>query len=270
MSILNRIFCVVLSVFIQVQCWAQLQATAIRQPGSSLDMSIQNEVDHAVQLSAQWIIKQQHEEGAWGATDRNRHIATAMGVIALHAAQLSSAGPAIQRGIAWLEDNEPDADEKQLATLAWYLLALSLAVPESAERDDSMSRVLTNGIARVEGACARDVTLWNEAVMAAKLGDDKMPLSAISTTNQLEKLASSWPVVATDPETVWRLARLINRAADGRLQCNGAILDWRVDLARGLLGVFRKDPVGGGYWDSKTEEGRLFATFFGIFALREL
>lgn len=269
MSILNRVFCVFLSVFIQIQCWAQLQATAIRQPGSSLDLSIQNEVDHAVQLSAQWIIKQQHDEGAWG-TDRNRHLATAMGVVALHAAQLSSAAPALQRGIAWLEDNEPDADEKHLATLAWYLLALSLATPESAERDDIMNRIFTNGTARVEGACSRDVTLWNEAVMAAKLGDDKVPLSADSAPNQLEKLASSWPVVATDPETVWRLARLINRAADGRLLYHGAVLDWRVDLARGLLSVFRKDPVGGGYWDSKTEEGRLFATFFGVFALREL
>lgn len=269
MSILNRVFLAFLGVFVSVQCWAQLQATVLRQPGSSLDMSIQNEVDHTVQQSAQWIIKQQQDTGAWG-SGSNRHRVTAMGVIALHATQLSSVAPALQRGVAWLESNEPAPDEKRLDTLAWYLLALALATPESADRADCMNRIFTNGSARVEGACSRDVTLWNESVMAAKLGDDKVPLSAVSTTNQLEKLASSWPVVATDPETVWRLARLINRAADGRLLYHGAVLDWRVDLARGLIGAFRKDPAGGGYWDAKTEEGRLLATFCGIFALREL
>jgi len=270
MSILNRCSIVFLAVFFHVQCRAQLQATVIRQPGASLDLSIQNEVDHAVQLSAQWIVRQQQGDGAWGVGTR-RHALTAMGVIALHATQLSSVTPALQRGVEWLEKNVPATDEKQLSTLAWYLLAVSLTMPESAERSDIVSRVFTNGTTRVEGASSVSVALWDEAVMAAKLGDEKEAIvPAASATNQLEKLAASWPVVATNPETVWRLARLINRAADGRLVYHGAVLDWRVDLARGLLGAFRKDPAGGGYWDAKTEEGRLQATFFGIFALREL
>lgn len=244
---------------------AGVGVTSIRQPGASLDASLRNESDHAVQQAAVWLIACQNTDGSWGKTNQVR--LTSLALLALGVARPSDPAESTVRAALWL-DSYATNRVSDLDTRAWRLLALAQALPDSPARSAALRRFSDAGRLFEAEASADARRLWSEALAAAGLGD--IPLPAPDATNRLSCLAATWPPRRSDNAAVWQLAHLINRVGNGQLVRGNTPLDWRRDLAQRLVNTQRSAPSGGGYWDAPDTDAKLVETAFGILTLLEL
>ncbi len=246
---------------------ASVGVTTIRQPGASLDTSLRNEREHAVDLAAEWLAARQGTDGCWGSeTDRVER--TSVALLAL-TARRSRHSDAVARAAVWLDAYPPAAGESGEAG-AWRMLALLSVAPDTPDRAGLARRLLRETPPPAADAATSFFSrlLWAEALALG--GAEVEPRLAAPAERTLAALAAEWPPDTRAPASLWLMAFLINRTSGGRLESGGAPLDWRRDIAQTLLGDQRRDPAGGGFWFSAESDARIRQTAFGILALNEL
>lgn len=248
---------------------AQLSVTSVRQPGSPLDVSIRQELDHAVDLATAWLASRQSADGAWG-SETGRLWRTSVALLAL-SARPAAHSDAIARAALWLDRQAPgaDADSRERA---WRAAALLAAVPESDGRAVLAKRLLEEPPSllcstNAAGYCQSE--LWDDVRRLAGLAPE--PRSGAHDAYRLAELSKNSSRLSTPaPYCRWGDIRLINRAGGGQLLRDGAAVDWRRDVAQALINAQRRDPAGGGCWPRPSDDDTLFMTAFAVLDLMEL
>ncbi len=244
---------------------AGIGVISIRQPGASLDTSMQNEVDHAVSQAAAWLAARQNTDGSWGLTNRVR--LTSIILLSLNASRQPGYSEVTARASLWLDAHAADRLD-DLETHAWRLIALSRVMPDSAARTHLLQGLSDAAKTLEPNAPTNALRFWKEAQATAGVGAPLPPAS--DATNRLSALASEWPPVPSGNATAWQSAHLVNRVGNGQLVQDNRPLDWRRDLAQRLINTQRSAPSDGGYWDAPDPEARLGETAFGLLTLLEL
>jgi len=244
---------------------AGIGVTSIRQPGASIDASLQNEADHAVRQAAVWLAAGQNPDGSWGSSNRVR--LTSLVLLALSASRQPGFSDATARAALWLDAHATNR-VCDLDTHAWRLLALTQLLPDTPARGACLLRLSASARPLEAAAPAEARRLWSEALAAAGLGS--VPSAPPDAPERLAALAADWPPAHADNATAWQLAHRINREGNGQLLRGNAPLDWRRDLAQRVVNTLRSDPAGGGYWDAAGTDGRLAETALGLLTLLEL
>ena len=257
----------VLIISAAVGSGASIGVTSIRQAGAPLDPSIRNEVEHAVDLAAQWLAARQNADGSWGsATDRVTR--TSVALIAL-TSRANRHSEACARAAVWLDSHLPATNELDAAH-AWRVIALLSVAPDTPARTNLTRRLLDEARPYVPGTNDWPLgqLLWNDALALA--GQPALPLPE-KAAHMLTPKARDWPPAASlQPWSLWPCAYLINRLSDGTLTRNGDPLDWRRDVAQILINSQRRDPAGGAFWGASEKSDRVWQTAFGILTLSEL
>ena len=246
---------------------ASIGVTTIRQAGAPLDPSLRNEVEHAVDLAAEWLAAHQNTDGSWG-PETNRIARTSVALLAL-TARASRHSDTCARAAVWLDGHRPSTNEL-FAAHAWRVIALLSVAPDTPAGTNLTRRLLQEALPHAPGTNDWLVgqLLWNDALALA--GQPPRPVPA--TAAQILKTATrEWPPAdSLPPACLWPHAYLINRLAGGMLSRDGEPLDWRRDIAQILINTQRRDPAGGGFWGASESSDRVWQTAFGILTLGEL
>ena len=120
----------------------------------------------------------------------------------------------------------------------------------------------------IDDASADDRRFWQEVLAQAGLGEPPAPDA--DSTELVARAAAIWPPPFNRSRAAWRLARLINRTAGGRLIRGQIVLDWRSHVASWLISTQKSAPDGGGYWEADTADAQLAETAYGMLCFLEL
>jgi hypothetical protein len=263
LSIPNLLAALILSAAAGLR--AGVGVTTIRQSGASLDLSIQNEADHAVRQAASWLASNQHADGSWGVSNRVR--LTSLSLLALSASRQPGCSEAVTRAALWLDKHATNRVD-DLETHAWRLLALAHVLPDSPARPAALGR-FTDAARPLEAQSSADArALWSEALAASGLG--AAPTAAPDAPARLARLSAAWPGAPGSNADAWQDAHFINRAGRGQLLRGNTPLDWRRDLAQRLISAQRRASENGGYWNAPDSDAKLAETAFGLLTLLEL
>ena len=243
---------------------ANFAVAPLRQPGSSLDISLGNEAGRAMRQAARWLCNQQNPDGSWGTTQRVE--LTALALTALAASPHPDDHASRSLAALWLGQSATN-HLSSLSAHAWRLLALTLSLPETPERSTYL-RDLAQRAPSIDDASADDRRFWQEVLAQAGLGEPPAPDA--DSTELVARAAAIWPPPFNRSRAAWRLARLINRTAGGRLMRGQIVLDWRSHVASWLISTQKSAPDGGGYWEADTADARLAETAYGMLCFLEL
>jgi len=246
---------------------AAIPVSSIRQSGSSLDPSIQNEADHAARQAALWLCARQQPDGAWGITNRFR--LTALSLLALAAADKREHSDVCSRAVLWLDAHATNRVD-DLEAHAWHLIALVRLVPDSPARTNLLTRYSRFAHPAARQASSSVRRLWSQTLSAAGVADPDSVPEEPCDADGLARLAETWPRDLHRGADMWRIARRINARPDGQLMRDHTPLDWRRDLAQILIDTQRCESSGGGYWEAPTSDARIAETAFALLALLEL
>ncbi|HRU70320.1 MAG TPA: hypothetical protein P5111_04520 [Kiritimatiellia bacterium] len=261
LSILNPLIALLCGIRV---AHADLVATPLRQPGSSLDISLGNEADRAVRQASRWLRLHQNPDGSWGATPRVA--LTALALTALAGSAHPDDQDARSRAALWLGQSATH-HVSALDVHAWRMLALTLSLPDTPERGTYLQDMARRAPSP-DGASADDRRFWQEVLAQAGLGPPSVPDT--ESTGLVARAAAIWPPPLNRTRAAWRLARLINRTAGGRLMQGETVLDWRSHLATWLISTQKSAPEGGCFWSAATDDARIAETAYGILCLLEL
>ena len=278
-----------------------LRTTGPRTSGP-VSVSLQNEINAAVDRGRDWLLAQQNADGSWGAPAGLRTRTTALAVLALLQNPTPAQRQAAVRGSRWLaQAPSPEIPDAPAEHAAWRSLSLRLVA------DPSVASVATCTAA---GNATNQVLTPMHAMLLHELGRFPatapipspaslhpdlpeaclwalLPTAAPSAAaDLLTQAANQWSGAMTGFSTpsaqdrtrwAWILARFINRAGSGTLaDAQGHVLDWRNDLARELVATQTIDRQGhGGYWQRTPPPPAAAAetiepTAFALLALNEL
>ncbi len=266
---MTNLAAVLLASCVAAPSLAQLAVTPIRQAGDSLDPSIRNEADHAIDLAADWLAAKQNPDGSWG-TATGRVKRTSITLLALTTRARRHSDP-IARAAVWL-DRRPASDNATTPdAYAWRLIALLSVSASDVARTNLAARLLreTRPFVPHTAPSPSARLLWADAFA---LADAAAPFDAQPAVidSPVTELAAHWQPARQSPQDIWRAARLINRTAAGQLETKDGPLDWRRDIAQALINSQRRDPAGGAYWTASVDGDMIAATAFGILSLSEL
>ena len=252
---------------------AEPAITATPQPGSSLGASLRHEADNAKRLAADWLADRQRPDGSWGSAARNTEL-TPAAWLALKGMGNAVDAVARDRAVVWFADQPLDADTSFDACV-WRYLMMSTALPDTPEREAQLDALIRTMLPLAPYGATYSRWLWEDLTFPT-VPTTMVPLSVFAK-RQLALIAPDYPIVTQNTETLWHFARLINRHAKGVWMRGTEALDWRNDFARALISGQRKDPRGGGYWDSPAlsadntpDDARIRATAFALLALLEI
>ena len=246
---------------------ADISALPVRLPGSSLDTSLRNEADRATRQAARWLADRQQADGSWGESNRVLH--TSLALAALAGTRDPEYSGATARAAVWLGNTETNRLDS-LGDHAWRLIALSLAVPYSPERQHLFFRLLAQASPDRDDASAEDQQLWREALAQSGISASNAIENTCHARDALTQAASDWPPSLADIHAAWRLTHLINRNASGLLMKDGTPIDWRPHAAQHLINSQKNDPRGGGCWPADTPDRQIAETAYGLLTLLEL
>ena len=245
---------------------ADISVSTVRLPGSSLDTSVRNEADRATRQAARWLADRQLADGSWGESNRVLH--TSLALSALAAARQPEHSDVIARAAVWLGGTETNRLDN-LGDHAWRLIALSLAVPESPERQSILIRMAGQAEYAKKDAPEDNLQFWREVQNQAGISPTPIPVHGCAT-NALAKIASTWPPLLADNHAAWQLTRRINRLGNVPLLNGNTPIDWRTHIAERLINSQKSDPQGGGFWPADTPDRQLAETACGLLCLLEL
>ena len=267
-----------------------------------IPVSLQNEVNAALDRGREWLLAQQNADGSWGTRSNSSTRLTALAALALLHEATAAQRAAALRGCQWLAQTpQPESPYAPAANAAWRALALAVAAPldatlatPTAASAGATNRIHTPmhamllrelGFAFTNDPNARfTMDLPTECLVAMP-----PPAGTVSSaaTNLLTQLASQWPAMLTNfsradrggrMQYAWTFARFINRAGGGTLaDAQGHITDWRNDVAQALVSTQTFDRHNhGGYWAVINMLGAsphfdpVEVTAFALFTLDEL
>ena len=288
-------------------------ATVLKTQGprtsGPVSVSLQNEINAAVDRGRTWLIVTQNVDGSWGTVTNSgeRTETTALAALALlHDATVEQRAAAL-RGCRWLATNIP-VPETPAVPVAWRALALSVALPLDASLSNAVPAAVAAAAAPGQAIVPMRRMLLQElgtnlpCAMSWSMAADDLPSMCISamppptgnlipaaTNTLLRRIAEQWPKLMTSVSTnqpwarrstwsLWIFARYINRAGGGTLaDANGSVVDWRNSLALELVSSQNIAPANrGGYWTipdhpaSTIRRNPIRETAFALLTLDEL
>jgi len=251
------------------QTRAEISVTSIRQPGAPLDPSIRNETDHAVDVAASWLAAHQNTDGSWG-SETGRVARTSITLLAL-TPRTTLYSDACVRAAVWLDSHAPSAEDTS-DTHAWRVVALLSVVSDPSARAKLAQRLFHESLTQVQPTNApfSRRELWDEARALAGEPPAPPPENGVARRQLSELAANAQRLNNGAAYCRWRDVRVINRLGQGVLERDGRPLDWRRDVAQGLINAQRRDPAGGGYWGQEEGDARITQTAFGLLTLLEL
>jgi len=285
-----------------------LQTQGPRTSGP-VSVSLQNEINAAVDRGREWLLAQQNADGGWGSNSCVR--LTALAGLALARDASPDEKAAVRKAGNWLlspaaTNNLAAAD---LEAQTWRELALQVAAPADPQRTANFRQQILHVYAATGKALSPFALLLiheatpcefkyhflprdTNASPATRILDDcirEMPPTTLSAPSPamhaLTQLAACWsgqdiPRCSTlgTARQYWVLAHFINRAGGGTLADeHGRVVDWRNDLARKLVETQKVDSQkqGNGFWRSDDApmdwaSHPVAETAFALLALDEL
>ena len=243
-----------------------------------VSVSLQNEINAAMDRGREWLLTQQHADGSWGTNTWSTNDSacvkdTALATLALLHDATAPQRAAALRGAHWLTlPPASEASDVLPSRAAWRLLALRVAA--TMDTSITVPPVTANSIGLTHqsitpmlGMLLRELGLSVTNKLSHPDSDDLMsncmramaqPGSTIEA-NLLPQLAARWPTLREafaqpkkngHAQAAWVFARYINRAGGGTLvDANGTVVDWRNDLAVDFVSSQTIDANdGSGFW----------------------
>ena len=236
--------------------------SAPREPGLTLDLSIKNEMVHAMQQALSWIVDRQDKSGAWcgkeGKPDGDR---TALVLFTLRSLRQPETEEACARAERWLagQSSLPNAT---LEGCAWRLLALSTSSRPTAEREKRADEIAGRAKILYPSAPPGGQLLWREASALLSL---PRHLPKTGKEPRLKPFGR-----ASTHREIWQGVRGVNRFHRGLFPGKEGE-NWQQDLARRLISTQRLDlESGGSFWQKKGKESALEETLFALLIFLEL
>ena len=273
-----------------------------------VSVSLQNEINAAVDRGRAWLLASQNTDGSWGGATNAAGLAeaTALAALALLHDATAEQRAAALRGCQWLASKS--SPKIQAVPAAWRALALRVALPLDASISNAVSAAVAAAAAPGQATAPMRLMLLQELgtnscgpISWAMATDDlagmclcAMPpptgsvIPPAGTNSLLQQVAARWPRLADSfrnghvglrrTGAMWVIARYINRAGGGTLaDAQGNVLDWRNTLALELVSSQTIAPAGrGGFWKSFSNPGDALQpdpiedTAFALLALDEL
>jgi len=235
-----------------------LSINKFREPGDLLDVSIQQEVDHAMYLGTTWLKSRQSENGSF--QESNTVINTSIAILSLAA---NNNTEIINKALTWLTNNQPAINETETAVIAWRYAAISVADSKGnlAERQKSDRIFLKARTAQIDDF---NTDLCKEILLSTLPAGSSSTLKrkTVDETNLLHPKISLLEM--------WLNARSINNAGGQLLSKKGTRIDWRNMYAEKIIGTQKIDPNNGGFWKGTTSSESIYKTALSILILREL
>lgn len=253
----------------------------------TVSLSLQNELNAAIDRGRAWLMARQNADGSWGVSNRTR--LTALCAAALTRDASAAERAATLRAAAWLESPDcTQAPARDSEAAAWREIALQVTTPANplrttaflqyaaATEHSNVLASLTCMLIRIAAsaqtsappeavACAGHAAGETGILMACArdMPGPYFASGAGGAAATLARLAAHWMVhgAPDDPslgqaQPLWICARFINRAGGGTLaDAGGNVLDWRNDVAQTLVAAQKIDPrmPGAGFWCAPRE-----------------
>jgi len=242
-----------------------------------VSVSLQNELNAAMDRGTVWLLHQQNADGSWGLS--NRIGLTAVATLALTQRAAHDACAAKDRAAAWLEQAGTQTETRREDAAAWREIALAVVRAQTSAQSHTTiavsSTIHTNNLSP-----AVRMLLDDRSEMGSQA-----PHSQAASSATLSLLAARWTPQGPQTEaasgrmqSLWLAARQINRTGGGVLaDTQGRVIDWRNDLAKVLVDSQSVDAQlpGAGFWHSahpasEWDSQPIAETAFAILAMGEL
>lgn len=234
-----------------------------REPGDSLDISIQQEVDRAVDLGIGWIQAQQNIDGSWGWS--NKLETTAICALALASQSNLELTNTLHAALHYIVSRSGEQRFEDFSAIAWSAAALRITGTTGCATEQSCAW-LKNPKAPLLPV---DASLQRELVLGLDLLEpDEAELAASQVHYSL--LAQELNAENIGMLQMWLDARVINRVGKGQLINHGQRVDWRRVFARKIISTQKIEPLGGGFWSGASNSKVLQNTALAILILKEL
>ncbi len=232
------------------------------EPGDTLDISIRQELDRAVALGGEWLLRQHSSHGYFGATGDVTE--TSIALLAIHSMQIKTPPRnVVNNTLLWLQNKYPEQAETNAYAALFGVVTLSvLNVFDQTNTQHWLKK--SNQIIVDSEPDPHLTALQNEFVRSL----DKNSAIPGEVSQQLFK--------PTDYEKLpllqmWLNARIINRDLNGQLLSpDGRRVDWRARYARRIISTQKISMRGGGLWQEHNGCSALFNTSLAILICKEL
>ena len=226
------------------------------QPGSTVGVSMGNEMVFAMQQSLDWLASQQRPDGSWGVDGDDR--LTALIAFTLQSLRQPESDASLKRACQWL-DRRAVTNEPPLDACAWRLLL-------DGQGNQAFRKQLVGfgdkGYANAEWFEQR---LWLQTRKKLSLATDNFTAPKIPEVK--------WPLGKDLTfREVWEFARTVNQDREIEiLDDNGKPVNWRKSIVQRLITTQRRDFTGtGSYWAASGKASAMEQTAFALLLMLEL
>lgn len=235
-----------------------------REPGDSLDISIQQELDRAVDLGIGWIKTKQSLEGSWGVCSKLE--TTALCALALASQNDLTLSDTLQAAVQYIKRIPEDQSPTNFSAVAWSAAALRVTATTGCIAEQNCARLEKPEVP----LSALDTILRREMLLGlCLLEPDEALLTA--SKEHYSSLARQLDTEGSAMLQMWLDARVINRVGEGQLlNTQGQRVDWRRIFARKIISTQKIDVIGGGFWPGVNDSMTLQNTALAILISKEL
>ena len=238
-----------------------LSVKKFREPGDTLDISISQELDHAIYNSITWLKNRQNPDGSFGKNSKLKN--TALTIIALASDSDRNYTENISKASEWLTKELNSNPTTNICTAAWCCAALTI---QQGNGDNPPPPCATPQFLARHYSEAKDLEahLCTEILRSINYSDDRLKLKEreVDEKNYFQSRISF--------HEMWLSARNINRSGGQIYSKTGERVNWRVKYAEKLIGCQKVDPKGGGFWPGTTPAETLCNTALAIIISKEI
>lgn len=236
-----------------------------RESGDSLDISIQQELDRAVDLGVVWIKTKQSSDGSWGVS--NKLETTALCTLALASQGDLTLSNILHAALQYLEESSKEQNPSNFPAIAWRAAALRVTGATGCATEQSCALFENSETPPL----FIDAILRRELLLGLGLREQEEVLQAESQEHYNYLARQLDAETACDLLQMWLNARVINRVGKGQiLNPQGQKVDWRRISTRKIISTQKIDLSGGGFWEGSDETQILQNTALAILISKEL
>lgn len=266
MNFKNTVICGLLMVYTCFSAMAEqgLALRKFRETGDSLDLSIQQELNRAVDLGVRWIKTKQSKDGSWGVSNKVETTALcALGLASQNDLTLTNTLPA---ALQYLKNSSQERASTNFPAVAWTAAVLLVTDTAGCAAETTCNQIKDF---QAPLSCINS-TLRREMILGLRPLDQEEVLMAASQEHY-DSLAHQLDAKSTVMLQMWLDARVINRVGKGQLlNTQGQRVDWRRIFAREIISTQKIDPLAGGYWLGVDDSQILQNTALAILISKEL